>query len=176
MSHYFDIPAVGVILISVLALFVASVIVGILASFRALQVAASHNFNHVATVIAGLVLTVASGALGMKPGSTKGVQPSDPAHFNEIIANPTPDVTVASVQIASFRGLYTVTYLVTGFGCLIIFVLAPKSHNIVRTIGLTTLGFGVLIVSTMLAPTPPVNVNLSTPPSITLEPAQTTNK
>ncbi len=64
LPHLFDDALVGIALVAVILLFAGSVIVAIVASIKPTLAPGSANFTYVATVVAGLVLSVASGVLG----------------------------------------------------------------------------------------------------------------
>ena len=166
MSALFENTSIGVILCGVLLLFVSSVTLGMLSCFKTMPIATASRFNEIATVIAGLVLTVASGVLGMKPsGGIVGVQPKTE---NAAVAASTPSISLASPQIDEFRTVYTITYLVCGFACLTVLMLpTPNNHDLVRSVGLTTLGFGMMLINSAMATPPNVDVSLTPPPSFT---------
>ena len=170
MNHLFDNSVVGMALLAVLVFFVACLAITMLSCFRPMAVASAGNFNQVATVVAGLVLTVASGALGVSPAVGTGVQPgSSSAGSQASVANnvgATPTVTLASAQVGAFKSLYTTTYIVTGLLCLVVFMIPTRqTHELVRNVGLTTLAFlGLLVSSNLNGGASDLNVKLDTPP------------
>ena len=128
---------------AVLVMFVGALAVGVVDCFRPLAVARAGRFNHVSTVIAGLVLTVASGVIGVTPSSAvKGQQPDGFGGVN---------VTFAGDQVTAFKDLYAGTYIVVGVVCLMVWVFREKPHELVKNVGLTTLALAVTFVSGSLA-------------------------
>jgi hypothetical protein len=111
------------------------------------------NFNYVATVVAGLVLTAATGALGGKPaalpppGGTGAIQ--NPPSPSQNVPPPANDNKTPSIdpQKQAFQKLCGFSYIGLGIICLIAFVIpSPTTHDLVKTVGLTTLGFAGTII------------------------------
>lgn len=148
MMHLFDNQTIGLALMAVLVFFVGSLLLSIFGCFRSLAVTQAANFNYVATAVAGLVLTVASGALGVAPGAVRGPQP---VSAEAAAAEPTPQVpavTLATAQVGAFKQLYTATYIVVGLVCLLVFMIpTPRTPELVKNVALTTLAFLGLFVS-----------------------------
>ena len=163
MEHLFDDQTVGLALMAVLVFFAASLVLSIFGCFKSLKIAQAANFNYIATAVAGLVLTVASGALGVAPGAVRGPQPTSSNASMVQSSDEVPSVTLASAQVGAFKQLYTTTYIVAGLICLIVFVLPTTSTpELVRNVALTTLAFLGLVVSKNLnnnASVASVNVN-----------------
>ena len=144
LDHLFDNQLVGLALSAVLVLFIGAVGISIYLTFRNQQ-KTSANFTYVATVVAGLVLSVASGVLGT-PASiqvSKPVSAASPASVStqEISAHLTSD------QISDFKTLYAWVYVIVGLVCLIVFISPTEfTHELVKGVGLTMLGFLITIV------------------------------
>ena len=165
LTHLFDNIPSAVALLAVLLFFVASVLIGIVESYRPKTVVTT-NFNSIATVVAGMVLTVASGVLGTAPAVTSPGPSTTAASAQALGAA----VTIASAQVEAFKNLYTVTYIVAGFCCLMVLLLpTKKNHELVKTVGFTTLAFLSLFVTNNLGAThggvANLNVAIAAPPS-----------
>jgi hypothetical protein len=162
MTHLFDNGLVGLALAAVLAMFVGSVFVGIVACFRPKAAPLNPNFTYVATAITGLVLSVSSGVLG-KPATVQvpnlppTVQQSTPNRDVSFQAN------VSSNQIGEFQQLYAWTYVVSGLIALVIFISpTPANHDLVKNVALTTLGFLITLVGTLSSKVPSALAEAST--------------
>lgn len=157
--HLFDNGMTGLCLMAVLVIFIGSVAIAIYLTFTN-KTLSSQNFTYVATVVAGLVLSVAAGILG-QPAKLQ-VSSTPPTSFAlpgvQPVAPSTQDVQVrvATDQISEFRTLYAWVYIIAGLLCLLVFVIPTNStHEIVKGVALTMLGFLVTMIGTV-APNNPV--------------------
>jgi len=153
VTDLFTSSLVGMALLGVWGLFLYTVGQAIVSCFRA-PVPAPPNFMYVATAVAGIVLSVASGMLG-DPSPT----PGSGASTSPVTSAPSPPptgtapVVLEPKQRIALRNLYTTTYLIAGFFCLILFMSnTPSTHDLVKQVGLTTLGF-MISLATRLAGT-----------------------
>jgi hypothetical protein len=148
MNHLFDVALVGLALLSVAVIFAGSVAFAIVACFVPKYAPKTQNFTYVTTAIAGLVLSVASGVLGAP--ATVQVQTPVAAHGSEpteAVVDHQLNAQIAEPQVAAFKQLYAWTYVVTGLVCLLVFVLpTPATHDLVKNVALTTLGFLITLV------------------------------
>ena len=158
VHHLFDNPLLGIALMAVLVLFAGSVILAIVASFTpTLAGAKNTNLTYVATVVAGLVLSVASGVLGA-PAKVQGaqtttanVQPAGPDSSTVPV-----EVRILAQQAADFKNLYAWCYVLLGLACIVVFMApTPITHDLVKSVGLTMLGFLITLVSQINNPPPP---------------------
>lgn len=149
LPDLFQDPLIALGLLAVLVLFAVSVAVSIRASFGP-PAAPNKNFVYVATAIAGLVLSVASGVLGA-PAEVSGQ-----THAKTLVVTGQTDthqnsgspvsVTPDDSQRMAFRNLYTWAYIIAGLICLIVFMLPnTSSQDIVKQVGLSTLGFLIVL-------------------------------
>lgn len=149
---------IGLALTAVLLIFLGAVGFAIYASLKNGQ-NTSTNFTYVATVIAGLVLSVASGVIGAPATVKQTLTPATLASPNQ--AAPLSQTTelkarIASSQASDSRTLYTWVYVFAGLVCLCVFVLpTPSTHELVKGVALTMPGFLITIVGG-LATQPPV--------------------
>ena len=114
------------------------------------------NFNYVATVVAGLVLTAATGAIGGKPAQLppqNGTpQAAAPVQAAPSIPAPKPQ-PVGDPQKQAFQLICGWSYIGLGILCLVVFVIpSPTTHDLVKTVGLTTLGFAGTIIGGLANP------------------------
>jgi hypothetical protein len=158
LNHLFDNALVGLALMSVLVIFAASVVIAGLSCFRPAIAPKGQNFTYVATAIAGLVLSVASGVLGKPTTVTMAAKPAAPFAAPDQGQASSYQATISDTQVAEYQQLYAWTYVVIGLVTLIIFVLpTPANHDLVKNVALTTLGFLITIVGAV-ASRPPTTV------------------
>jgi hypothetical protein len=113
------------------------------------QIVQASNFSYVATVVAGLVLTAATGAIGaapspLPPNASVAGQAASPNQ-----ASPSSGSTIQSIdtQKQAFQKMCGWSYIGLGIICLVVFVIpSPTTHDLVKTVGLTTLGFAGTII------------------------------
>jgi hypothetical protein len=116
------------------------------------SIVTSPNFNYVATVVAGLVLTAATGAIGAKPSqlpvqSGSGSVQAAPAGQTTSAPAGSSKTQPIDSQKQAFQILCGWSYIALGVLCLIVFVIpSPTTHDLVKTVGLTTLGFAGTII------------------------------
>ncbi|HTW80275.1 MAG TPA: hypothetical protein VME23_12080 [Terracidiphilus sp.] len=167
LSHLMDNPLIGLALISVLVLFLFSTAFAIVSCFWPRLAPKNQNFTYVATAVAGLVLTVSSGVLG-KPATIQFSAP--PSVQSSADASASVHATFANNQTGSFQQLYAWSYIVAGLLCLVVFVIpTPATHDLVKSVALTTLGFLVTIVGGLATQAPQaiqdqVTLSASQPP------------
>lgn len=115
------------------------------------DVVATANFSYVATAVAGLVLTAATGAIGTAPVqlAAQGSGPASVAQQQQPSATPLPPV--ADPQRKAFQIICAWSYVGLGILCTMVFVISAKPHELVKTIGLTTLGFATTIIGSLSA-------------------------
>jgi hypothetical protein len=149
LSHLFDNGLIGLALMAVLVIFVGAIAFAIYSTLRNVQ-QTGPNFTYVATAIAGLVLSVASGVIGTPatvqlPASTAGL--SVPKEGKLQSSGAELKARVTNNQVSDFRNLYAWIYVLAGLACLLVFVLpTPFTHDLVKSVGLTMLGFLITIV------------------------------
>ena len=127
------------------------------------KLAPSANFTHGSTIVAGLVLTASTGVLG-RPADIKIT--TEPQSFAQVPAQASqnqPTQTKAGQNVVqsiiqdpqreAFKKICAWTYVILGMLCFIVWVVpTPVNHDLVRNIGLTTLGFATSIISNLQLP------------------------
>jgi len=155
-THLMDDGLVGLALLAVLILFLGSVVFGICVSLWPARVSFNQNSTYVATAIAGLVLTVASGVLG-KPAT---VQLSTPPTTSGVATHASVQATFSDDQTGEFQKMYAWSYILAGLLCIVVFMFhTPAKHDLVKSVALTTLGFLVTIVGGLATKPPPTLAN-----------------
>ncbi len=151
MGHLFDNLTVGLALLSVLVIFVVGLLISVAGSFWPIESTNSEAFRYIATAVTGIVLTVASGALGVNPSAVTGVQPAKHPSASEASSAQAPDgaltTTIATAQVGAFKELYSATYIVLGIVCLIVLMVRRQPPDLIKTVGLTALTFLGLVVA-----------------------------
>ncbi|MGA2535949.1 MAG: hypothetical protein ABSF53_08050 [Terracidiphilus sp.] len=126
---------------------------------------AASNFTQASTIVAGLILTAATGVLGTPANvkitavttSSAATAPSqagqDRAQQSQS-ASASPAVQlIKDPQRDAFKTICAWLYVVLGAICFFTWVIpTPANHDLVRNIGLTTLGFATSIISNLQLP------------------------
>jgi hypothetical protein len=163
LNHLFDNPIIGIGLIAVLLIFLVAIAFAVYASIKNRQGITGNNFTYVATAIAGLVLSVASGVIGapatvqLPADSLTSQRDSGPSNSESKGQEGKPTTVLqarlANDQITAFRTIYAWAYVLAGLVCLVVFICpTPFTHDLVKSVGLTTLGFLITIVGGIAQP------------------------
>ena len=153
LSHLFDNSLIGLALMAVLVLFVGAVAFAIYSTLRNIPQTAP-NFTYVATAIAGLVLSVASGEIGAPAtvqlptaSASSSTKSGDADNKLQTSGGSELKARLTSNQVSDFRNLYAWIYVLSGLACLLVFVVPTQfTHDLVKSVGLTMLGFLITIV------------------------------
>jgi hypothetical protein len=153
MSALFANTLYGLLLAAIWLIFVVSVVYAICRTFGifGLTTRSGPGFTYVSTSIAALVLSVASGVLGkpqdlnnvpdqLKPAAAQLAQSAGVEH------NPSAGTTTfdfSGPQKTVWQKAFTFTYISLGVICIFLFMFETPgpTHDLVKTVGLSALGF-----------------------------------
>lgn len=163
-ENLFNDPFLGMALAAILVLFILTVVIAMVSTLKKtpMKVAQHDPFNYVATIVVGLVITVSTGVLG-KPnvpkdskaatvGSKLGVPTiatlDEPLLLEGLSNDRDREAVLGAAQKKAFQAVYTITYLILGFCCLVVFMVPTETnHALVKQVALTTVGFFITIIS-----------------------------
>ncbi len=118
----------------------------------------ANNFTQASTIVAGLVLTAATGVLGTPANikiATVYTQQSTPVQAQQQPSKPAQSTAqiLRDPQRDAFKRICAWLYVVLGAACFFVWVIPTASnHDLVRSVGLITLGFGTSIISNLQLP------------------------
>jgi len=125
---------------------------------RVQRFTSANNFTQASTIVAGLVLTAATGVLGKPANIRIAAVQTNTAASSGAGQQLTPAAvsaaqTLKDPQRDAFKTICAWLYVVLGVGCFLVWVMpTPANHDLVRNIGLTTLGFATSIISNLQLP------------------------
>ncbi|WP_263366003.1 hypothetical protein [Edaphobacter bradus] len=163
-DHLWDNGLLGALSLAVLVIFTVAILIAIYCSVRN-KPTTNPTFTYVATIIAGLVLSVASGVIGTP---AKAVPRTTTTSQSAAQGDKDPNIQPGSTKEASaklttnqsseFRTIYAWTYALEGLVCLLVVMLpTPYTHDLVKSVGFSTLGFLITVVSNLSSSTNLVN-------------------